>query len=176
MGAILLLLGVTRVPRHRVHWCRDRCVCAVEKEAARKMLEARGFPKQAYAHSESFSLGGGTAEELLAKRCAAPLHTTRQAHHDTASRPAWVPHPTIPMCLHLGALAPSTLFQRVAGFFTHACGLFMRYYGCRPMCRTVGEGHVCRLHLAVGSSTSGSSSMRHPGRHRLVPVPLRSGG
>ena len=61
------------------------------------MLEARGFPKQAYAHSESFSLGGGTAEELLAKRCAAPLHTTWQAHH-SAGTPRYGLSPCLGQC------------------------------------------------------------------------------
>lgn len=40
---------------------------AGEKEAARKVLDAKGFPSENYAGS-SFSLGGGTAEEVLAKR------------------------------------------------------------------------------------------------------------
>lgn len=69
---------------------RHACMCMIgvslrielpggsgEKEVARKMLEAKGFPKEHYAQAESFSLGGGSAEALLAKQRCGPLADTR---------------------------------------------------------------------------------------------------
>lgn len=63
------------------------------------MLEARGFPKEQYAGSESFSLGGGTAEEVLAKRCATnwfPHSRDRYLYnclsHDVAKTPGIMSH------------------------------------------------------------------------------------
>lgn len=55
------------------------------------MLEAKGFPKEQYAQAESFSLGGGVTEALLAKqqRCG-PLAAT--PHMSIAAPPLPVPH------------------------------------------------------------------------------------